>query len=196
MSPIERASGNSTTLNDLVKSVKSVLAMESEPERWAPSVARILRPFLGDPRLLTLEQRQPDPERYRQHVLYVEETGAFSIVALVWLPGQSTAVHDHVSWCVIGVHQGREHEVSYRLIHDGHDEYLLPIGEHTHRAGSVAALEPPGDIHTVFNPGPGTAISIHVYGADVRQLGSSIRRRYDLPVVETLPLSLRPTIAA
>jgi predicted metal-dependent enzyme (double-stranded beta helix superfamily) len=196
MSPIERASGNSTTLNDLVKSVKSVLAMESEPEQWAPSVARILRPFLGDPRLLTLEQRQPDPERYRQHVLYVEETGAFSIVALVWLPGQSTAVHDHVSWCVIGVHQGREHEVSYRLIRDGHDEYLLPIGEHTHRAGSVAALEPPGDIHTVFNPGPGTAISIHVYGADVRQLGSSIRRRYDLPVVETLPLSLRPTIAA
>jgi predicted metal-dependent enzyme (double-stranded beta helix superfamily) len=195
MSLIERASGNST-LNDLVKSVKSVLAEESDPEQRTPSVARVLQPFLRDSRLLTLEQRQPDPERYRQHVLYVEETGAFSIVALVWLPGQSTAVHDHVSWCVIGVHQGREHEVSYRLIRDGHDEYLLPIGESTHRAGSVAALEPPGDIHTVFNPGPETAISIHIYGADVRQLGSSIRCRYDLPVVETLPLSLRPTIAA
>ena len=184
MSLIERAPGNHV-LSDLVRSVKSVLALESEPEKWAPSVARILRPFLGNPRLLTWEQRQPDSERYRQHVLHVEETGAFSIVALVWLPGQSTAVHDHVSWCVIGVHQGREHEVNYEVVREGGDEYLLPIGESTHEAGSVAALEPPGDIHTVLNPGPGTAISIHVYGADVRKLGSSIRRRYDLPVMES-----------
>lgn len=184
MNLIEHAAGNHV-LNDLVRSVKSVLALEPEPERWAPSVAGILRPFLGNPRLLTPEQRQPDSERYRQHVLYVEETGAFSIVALVWLPGQSTTVHDHVSWCVIGIHQGREHEINYEVVRDGGEEYLLPIGESTHGAGSVAALEPPGDIHTVLNPGPGTAISIHIYGADVRKLGSSIRRRYDLPVLES-----------
>ena len=184
MSLIERASGNHV-LNHLIRSVRSVLAVEPEPAQWAHTVARILRPFLGDPRLLTPEQRQPDPERYRQHVLHVEETGAFSIVALVWLPGQSTTVHDHVSWCVIGVHQGQEHEVNYELMREGGEEYLLPIGESTHRAGSVAALEPPGDIHTVFNPGPETAISIHIYGADVRKLGSSIRCRYDLPVLES-----------
>lgn len=184
MSLIERASGNHV-LNDLVRSVRSVLAVEPEPEKWAPSLARILRPFLGNPRLLTPEQRQPNPERYRQHILHVEETGAFSVVALVWLPGQSTTVHDHLSWCVIGVHQGREHEVSYEVIREGGEEYLLPIGESTHHAGSVAALQPPGDIHTVFNPGPEMAISIHIYGVDVRKLGSSIRRRYDLPVVES-----------
>jgi predicted metal-dependent enzyme (double-stranded beta helix superfamily) len=184
VSLIERASGNHV-LNDLVRSVRSVLAVEPEPEKWAPSLARILRPFLGNPRLLTPEQRQPNPERYRQHILHVEETGAFSVVALVWLPGQSTTVHDHLSWCVIGVHQGREHEVSYEVIREGGEEYLLPIGESTHHAGSVAALQPPGDIHTVFNPGPEMAISIHIYGVDVRKLGSSIRRRYDLPVVES-----------
>ena len=49
-------------------------------------------------------------------------------------------------------------------------------------AGSVAALTPPGDIHLVTNPGPGIAISIHVYGADIRERGTSIRRRYDLEV--------------
>ena len=78
MSVIKHTSGNSL-LNDLVSSVKSVLATEHSSARRTPSVARALLPFLGDPRLLTPEQRQPDAERYRQHILYVEETGAFSV---------------------------------------------------------------------------------------------------------------------
>ena len=56
--------------------------------------------------LLTDAQKQPDPLRYRQHVLHVAEDGLYSIVSLVWLPTQETPVHDHVSWCVVGVHQG------------------------------------------------------------------------------------------
>lgn len=56
------------------------------------------------------------------------------------------------------------------------------MGTVTNRVGSVSALTPPGDVHTVINPGPEMAISIHVYGADVRAVGTSIRRRYELPV--------------
>lgn len=48
----------------------------------------------------------------------------------------------------------------------------------------------------MYNPGPGLAISIHIYGADVRKTGSSIRCRYDLPVVETLPVSFRRRVAS
>jgi hypothetical protein len=40
------------------------------------------------------------------------------------------------------------------------------------------------------------AISIHICGGDVRKLGSSVRCRYDLPVVETLPASFRRRVAA
>lgn len=47
---------------------------------------------------------------------------------------------------------------------------------------TVCALCPPGDIHRVGNEGPGTAVSIHVYGADIARVGSSIRRSYDLEV--------------
>lgn len=32
------------------------------------------------------------------------------------------------------------------------------------------------------NDGPGLAVSLHVYGADLRRRGTSIRRRYDQPV--------------
>jgi predicted metal-dependent enzyme (double-stranded beta helix superfamily) len=41
---------------------------------------------------------------------------------------------------------------------------------------------PPGDIHRVRNAGDDVAISLHVYGADLRIHGNSIRREYDLPV--------------
>jgi 3-mercaptopropionate dioxygenase len=183
-------------LEELVRSIRSIVTSEPESGKVSRWIASALRPFLGRPDLLTPEQREPDPERYRSHVLHVDEEGRFSIVALVWLPGQTTPVHDHVSWCVVGVHQGCEHEIQYQVIRDGADQYLLSIGESTITAGSVSVLQPPGDIHAVVNPGPETAISIHIYGTDVRKHGSSVRYRYDLPVVETLPASFRRVAAA
>ncbi|GAA4872547.1 cysteine dioxygenase family protein [Actinomycetospora straminea] len=142
------------------------------------AVGAALAPYLGDPRLLTPEQCVGDPARYRQHLLHVADDGAFSLVALVWLPGQTTPIHDHLSWCVVGVHAGEEHEERYRRVGD----LLVPDGEDVAAAGSVTGLLPPGDIHRVTNTAPTTTISLHVYGVDVRRHGSSIRRRYDLPI--------------
>ena len=48
--------------------------------------------------------------------------------------------------------------------------------------GEVTVLTPPGDIHTVVNDGTEVAVSLHVYGADLRKRGTSVRRCYDLPV--------------
>ncbi|MGN6174847.1 MAG: cysteine dioxygenase, partial [Streptosporangiaceae bacterium] len=53
--------------------------------------------------------------------------------------------------------------------------------------GDVTGLAPPGDIHRVRNDGTQTAISLHVYGTDIRRMGSSVRRIYDLPVVTGIP---------
>ena len=60
--------------------------------------------------MLTAEQRLGSPDGYRSHTLHVEPDGSFSIVALVWRPGQVTRIHDHLTWCVFGVIQGVEHE--------------------------------------------------------------------------------------
>jgi predicted metal-dependent enzyme (double-stranded beta helix superfamily) len=124
----------------------------------------------------------PADDCYCQHILHVEADGSFSVVALVWLPGQSTPVHDHVSWCVVGVHLGEEHETTYDLRGGSDDPHLAVAGRSVNPAGSVAALVPPGDIHHVENGGSRLAVSLHIYGADIGKLGSSIRRRYDLPV--------------
>ncbi|WP_425578338.1 cysteine dioxygenase [Streptomyces albiaxialis] len=170
----------------MVASVRAAVRefADDGPERRAARVAERLRPFLSDPALLTAGQREGAPDGYRQHLLHVESeppagsAGAvFSLVALVWLPGQETPVHDHVAWCATGVYEGCEDERRFRSASGELEE----AGRRTNRAGDVSSLAPPGDIHLVRNPGPGRAVSLHVYGADLGRLGTSVRRVYPGP---------------
>ena len=78
---------------------------------WSPSSSAR---SAGTLEILTGAQRTGDPARYLSHLLHAEPDGSFSIVAMVWLPGQVTPVHDHVTWCVFGVLQGAEHEGTVR----------------------------------------------------------------------------------
>jgi 3-mercaptopropionate dioxygenase len=142
------------------------------------AVAAALTPHLGRPGLLTSAQREGDPAGHRPHILHVAPDGAWSLLGLVWLPGQTTVIHDHLTWCVVGVHEGMEDESRFRVC----DDELEVTGRLVSGPGTVAGLLPPGDIHQVTNSGTGLTISLHVYGLDLRIDGSSIRRRYDLPV--------------
>lgn len=167
-------------LVSLVAEVQVVVDAGHPPADTARAVAGTLDPHLRSPELLLPEHREGDPDRYRQHILHVGPGGCFSIVCLVWLPGQVTPIHDHVSWCVVGVYVGEETEDRFALSADS--RRLLTRDTSRNPQGSVAWLTPPGDIHRVRNSGEGAAISIHVYGADISKLGSSIRNEYDLPV--------------
>jgi predicted metal-dependent enzyme (double-stranded beta helix superfamily) len=167
-----------TTLAELTADLDRAVRLPGSEAGTAEAVSRALTPYLGAEGLLTPEQREGDPGRYRQHVLHVADDGAFSLVALVWLPGQATPVHDHVCWCVVGVHEGEEEEVRY-AVEGGR---LVVTEQLVNLRGEVSVALPPGDIHLVRNAGTDLAVSLHVYGADLRQTGTSIRRRYDLPV--------------
>jgi 3-mercaptopropionate dioxygenase len=151
------------------------------------AVAAELRCLLLEDRWLAPADRAPGTDTYRQHLLHVSPDRRLSVVALVWLPGQTTPIHDHVSWCVVGVYRGVEREERYDLVEAGGRRYLRPAGCVLAPRGHIETLVPPdGDIHSVTAAGRETAISIHVYGADIERLGSSIHRRYDdLEVVRT-----------
>jgi predicted metal-dependent enzyme (double-stranded beta helix superfamily) len=153
-------------------------ALVDDPHAVAERLGRLLQ-YDG---WLAPQHQAPGAHTYRQHLLHVSPCRGLSIVSLVWRPGQRTAIHDHVSWCVVGVLRGVEREDRYVL----EDGALRPAGSVYARRGHVEALEPPGDIHAVTAGGRGTAISIHVYGADISALGSSIHRRYDeLPILSS-----------
>jgi len=149
------------------------------------TVARHLQTLISADGWLAPADRAPGRDTYRQHLLHVSPCRGLSVVALVWLPGQTTAIHDHVSWCVVGVHRGVEREERYELLDTPAGPALRPAGSVLAPRGHVETLIPPeGDIHAVTAAGRETAISIHVYGADIEVLGSSIHRRYDeLPVL-------------
>lgn len=184
------------SLQRLIDEIREAVAPDGDAAETSRRVTRALERHLAVPDLLPAEARVADPERYRQNIVHVEPDGSFSIVALVWLPGQQTPVHDHISWCVVGVYEGEEAEIRYRVEDAAGSEVHLDDGqmpdpedglalvrtaEVTNPNGSADGFAPPGDLHRVWNAGEGTAISIHVYGADIRELGSSIRRTYDLP---------------
>jgi predicted metal-dependent enzyme (double-stranded beta helix superfamily) len=159
-------------LAELVAAVRTAVDPHADWPETAQLVAEQLRLHLPTPELLTPEQRRGSPDEYRSHTLHVEPDGSFSIVGLVWRPGQLTRIHDHLTWCVFGVIQGVEHEELF-------DADLNPIGRSDNHVGDVSGFAPPGDIHRVHNTGDGTAISIHIYGTDVSRTGSSVRRYYD-----------------
>jgi predicted metal-dependent enzyme (double-stranded beta helix superfamily) len=163
----------------LVDEVRATVDRHTDPAQVAALVAEVLRRHPPAPDLLTAAERAGDPSNYQSHLLYVEPDGAFSIMAVVWRPGQVTAIHDHVTWCVVGVIQGIEQE---ELFSCPTGEYLVRVGDNANAEGSVTGFAPPGDIHRVRNRTDRTAISLHIYGTDISRTGSSVRRRYDLPV--------------
>ena len=159
-------------LSELVAGVRTALEPRADWSETAQLVAEQMRRHLPTPDVLTPEQRLGSPDGYRSHTLHVEPDGSFSIIALVWRPGQVTRIHDHMTWCVFGVIEGIEHEELF-------DADLNPIGRSDNHVGDVSGFAPPGDIHRVHNTSDTTAISIHVYGTDVTRVGSSVRRYYD-----------------
>lgn len=173
------------TLDRFVADVEDLLAAEPDSRRVVAGVQARLPFLLARPDFLDPQHREPDPQRYRTHLLAVAPSKRFSVLSMVWLPGQMTAIHDHICWCVVGVLQGMEREQRYGLREqpDGR-RWLTPTCEDELYPCQVTALVPPEEnIHQVWNAGQDVAISIHVYGEDISVYGSSINQRFDdLPI--------------
>lgn len=163
-------------LDELIAGVDAIVARGLPRRETAHVVADLLRAGLPGLDILTPEEREGYADTYHSFPLHAQEE--FSIVAVVWRPGQMTPIHDHVSWCTFGILSGIEYETLYRDMGD----HLVEIGRAANKPGEVSGFAPPGDIHKVQNTSDEVGVSLHVYGADVAKLGSSVRRYYDLPV--------------
>ena len=159
-------------LSPLVAGIRTAVDSHAGWTETAQLVTEQLRLHLPTANVLTAEERLGSPDDYVAHTLHVEPDGSFSIVALVWRPGQITRIHDHITWCVFGVIQGVEHEELF-------DADLNLVGRNENQVGDVSGFAPPGDIHRVHNTADTTAISIHIYGTDISRVGSSARRYYN-----------------
>jgi len=171
-------------LTAFIAAVETLRRRHANDHDLATAVVAPLTELLRDPDWLPAPHRVPATGGYCPHVVHVAPDGGWSLISLVWQPGQRTPIHDHVAWCVVGVYQGQEEETRYRLHVRGDQRFLVEADRHIAHPGDTVALVPPDeDIHTVANIGAGVAISLHVYGADIGRLGSSINHRFDdLPI--------------
>ncbi|OUJ13695.1 cysteine dioxygenase [Acetobacter sp. DsW_063] len=125
----------------------------------------------------------PNPDRYSQYLLHCDPLERFSVVSFVWGPGQTTPLHDHRVWGLIGMLRGRESETQFRRNSRGTFER---VDVSFLEEGEVASLEPDvNDYHVVANALEDRAsVSIHVYGGNI---GGVSRAVYDIETGEERP---------
>ena len=114
-----------------------------------------------------------DPSRYQQHLLYADPGDRFSLVSFVWGPGQSTPIHDHTVWGVIGMLRGSEYSQGFTV----REGIPLPSGPEIRlEPGDVETVSPTiGDIHKVRNAyADRTSISIHLYGGNIGKISRHV----------------------
>ncbi len=102
----------------LIAGIRQAIAQHASWPQTAELVGDQLRRHLPGPDILTARERLGDPARYRAHLLHAEPDGSFSVLALVWRPGQATTIHDHVAWGAFAVLQGTEYEETFVLTPD------------------------------------------------------------------------------
>jgi predicted metal-dependent enzyme (double-stranded beta helix superfamily) len=121
------------------------------------------------------EEFAVEGDTYRQYLLHCDPQQRFSVVSFVWGPGQTTPVHDHMVWGLIGMLRGEEIGQRFRL---DDDRPMISEDEQTLKAGDIEIVSPRvGDIHKVSNALKDRAsISIHVYGGNI---GAVHRHVYD-----------------
>ena len=131
---------------------------------------RLLHGLVSHDDWLPDEYAAPSPESYRQYLLYCDPLERFSVVSFVWMPGHRTPIHDHTVWGLVGVMRGEE-------LCEEFSSSIRKVNAHKSKPGEVDRVSPSiGDIHVVSNPGTETAVSIHVYGANI---GAVRRHVYD-----------------
>ena len=80
---------------------------------------RMLQNLLQQEDWLHPELAQAHPAHYQQYLIYADPQDRFSVVSFVWGPGQSTPIHDHTVWGLIGMLRGSESCQPYSRMSDG-----------------------------------------------------------------------------
>ena len=127
--------------------------------------------FLPNALRTELAELPPGEKKYARHLVHCDPDNRFSLLALVWRPGQGTPIHDHPSWGVLGVARGRMKFTNYGVDEIAGKRRLVPIEIFIGGPGSVGTVFPPHvDVHRMENcDDEELAITLHCYGCEVRQ---------------------------
>ena len=135
-------------------------------------VERTLRTLAGAGDLALPESlTRPCADRYARHLVHRDPAGRFTVLAMVWGPGQGTPLHDHQGlWGVECVAEGEIEAEAYRHLGTDEDgsERFERLAVDRGGVGATGTLEPPLEYHVMRNPRrDAKAVTVHVYGGEL-----------------------------
>ena len=154
-------------LQGFIESFTRLVDEGADEKRIFADGAKLLSELIAHDDWLPEKFARPSPERYQQYLLHCDPRQRFCVVSFVWGPGQTTPVHDHTVWGMVGVMRGAETCEEFAFERPGGP--LRAKGSHRLPAGAIDFVSPRvGDIHKVSNAlSDRPSVSIHVYGADI-----------------------------
>jgi predicted metal-dependent enzyme (double-stranded beta helix superfamily) len=149
------------------------------PRNMPVRIRAALERAVADPDLLDADQREPRDHCYARHVIHSDPLGRFTILAIVWGPGQFSPSHAHDTWCAYAVYDAPLHETVYAA--DPAGSKVRPVCTEARKPGYSCFAEAGLDqIHRLGNSGPRPAISIHVYGVERERIATHVNRLVDV----------------
>jgi len=166
------------TLRWFIAEMEGLVRSSSTESETLRRAKPLMAQLLASPGSLPDEAFAPRKDRFAMNLLYMPKDRSFSVNGAVWLPGQTTPIHDHLTWAMVGLHGGEERESIYRRIDDGSNPGVARLelaSERINREGQITVLGKAG-IHKIDNISTAPSRSIHVYGIDI---GNAERHSYD-----------------
>jgi predicted metal-dependent enzyme (double-stranded beta helix superfamily) len=176
--PLSRASDSSSHSVTLLAA--EIYAACREPaDVMGARIKAALAQAARAPDLLRPEQRVLQSGCYARHVLFGDTDGFFTILAIVWAPGQFSPAHAHDTWCGYAVYENPLEETLFRF--DPAQGAAEPVRTEVRVPGySCYAGAGLDQIHRLGNSGPRPAISIHAYGVERERIATHVNRVMDV----------------
>lgn len=161
-----------------IQEAEEVVRSASSESEVLRKIRPLMAQLIATPGSIPGEAFEPRKDRFAMNLLYMPRDKAFSVNGAVWLPGQTTPIHDHLTWAMVGLYDGEERESTYRRTDDGSNPKVARLqlaSERVNRQGHITVLGKAG-IHRIDNVSDSSSRSIHVYGVDI---GNAERHSYD-----------------
>ena len=142
----------------------------SDPRSIANSVREALTDSIrADASFIPDRFLRPAEDHYARRLIYMGADTRFSLLAMVWAPGETTPLHDHGGqWCVECVYRGEIVGTNY-LLEDQRDDkfYFREHSSVREVEGESSALVPPFEHHVLANRSENPAVTLHVYANEL-----------------------------
>ncbi|MGE5524353.1 MAG: hypothetical protein ACM3SS_11605 [Rhodospirillaceae bacterium] len=163
------------TLDHLIADLDAAVAAPTSA--LAHAVAEALAKWGSDRTLVPPQWRNAKCERYTRHLLYADPRGRYSILVLVWGPGQRSPIHAHRCWCGVAVCEGQVTEMYYRPGAAG--TVPVEVTSLCRSAGDAFFDQAFSGIHRIANHTGENAISLHVYGVAGDRIETGVNQVFD-----------------